>query len=183
MTDSTGPEGVLQWWFSPETKPGWFGGGDAFDAAVKDRLGPLHERALRGELDGWAAEPRGLLALVILFDQVPRNIFRGTKQAFAGDPKALALVRLAVDRGLEQGMSVDERLFLYLPFEHAEDLADQERSVALFRALGDPDYLDFAIRHKAVIERFGRFPHRNAILGRESTAAELAFLQQPGSSF
>jgi uncharacterized protein (DUF924 family) len=183
MTDSTGPEGVLEWWFAPETKPCWFGGGDAFDEAVRDRLGPLYARAARGDLDGWAAETRGLLALVILFDQVPRNIFRGTARAFVGDPKALALARLAVDRGLDEGMSMDERLFLYLPFEHAEDLADQQRSVALFRALGDAGYLDYAIRHEAVIERFGRFPHRNAILGRESTAEEVAFLEQPGSSF
>jgi len=183
MTPSTTPQDVLAWWFAPETKPQWFGGGAAFDAAVRDRLGPLWTRAAEGLLDGWAVEPRGLLALVILFDQVPRNIFRGTARAFAGDARALALARLAVDRGFDQGMSVDERLFLYLPFEHAEDLADQERSVALFRALGDADYLDYALRHKDVIERFGRFPHRNAILGRPSTAAELAFLEQPGSSF
>lgn len=183
MTDSTGPEGVLAWWFAPETKPRWFGGGNAFDEAVRDYFGPLYARAAGGELDGWAAEPRGLLALVILFDQVPRNIFRGTARAFEGDAQALALARLAVDRGLDQAMSMDERLFLYLPFEHAEDLADQERSVALFRALGDAGYLDYAIRHQAVIERFGRFPHRNAILGRASTVEEVAFLEQPGSSF
>ena len=183
MTPSMTPEDVLAWWFAPETKAEWFAGGEAFDAAVRGRLGPLFARAARGELDGWAVEPCGLLALVILLDQVPRNIFRGTPRAFEGDARALALARLAVDRGLDRGFSVDERLFLYLPFEHAEDLADQERSVALFRALGDADYLDYAIRHLAVIERFGRFPHRNAILGRASTAAELAFLEEPGSSF
>jgi uncharacterized protein (DUF924 family) len=183
MTESTTPDAVLAWWFAPETKPEWFTGGAAFDAAVRDRLGALYARAANGELDGWAVEPRGLLALVILFDQVPRNVFRGTPRAFEGDARALALARLAVDRGADRGLTVDERLFLYLPFEHAEDLADQERSVALFRALGDADYLDYALRHQVVIERFGRFPHRNAILGRESTAEELAFLEQPGSSF
>lgn len=183
MTEIRTGDDVLAWWFAPETKPRWFGGGEAFDVAVRERLGALCERALAGELAGWAADSRGLLALVILLDQVPRNIFRGTPRAFAGDLEAWALARLAVDRGFDQGLSVDERLFLYLPFEHAEDLAAQERSVALFRALGDPGYLDYAIRHEDVIERFGRFPHRNAILGRESTAEELAFLEQPGSSF
>lgn len=183
MTEISTADSVLDWWFSPETKPRWFGGGEAFDVAVRERLGALCERALAGELAGWAADSRGLLALVILLDQVPRNIFRGTPRAFAGDPEALALARLAVDRGLDQGLTVDERLFLYLPFEHAEHLAEQQRSVALFRALGDPGYLDYAVRHLAVIERFGRFPHRNAVLGRASTAEELAFLQEPGSSF
>jgi uncharacterized protein (DUF924 family) len=177
------PEAVLAFWFAAETKPKWFKGGDGFDDEVRARLEPLFERAVQGELDGWAAETKGLLALVILFDQVPRNIHRGTPRAFATDPQALALARLAVDQGQDQGLPVDERLFLYLPFEHAEQLADQERSVALFRSLGHADYLDYAIRHKAVIERFGRFPHRNAILGRPSTAAELAFLEEPGSSF
>ncbi len=176
-------EAVLAFWFAVETKPKWFKGGAAFDEEVRARLEPLFERAVKGELDGWAAETKGLLALVILFDQVPRNIHRGSPRAFATDPQALALARLAVDQGRDQGLSVDERLFLYLPFEHAEHLADQERSVALFRALGHAEYLDYAIRHKDVIERFGRFPHRNAILGRPSMAAELAFLEEPGSSF
>ena len=177
------PESVLAYWFDPLTKPKWFKGGDAFDVEVRDRLGPLYEQAEAGALDGWAAQTTGLVALVILFDQVPRNIHRGTPRAFATDPQALALARLAVDQGQDEALALDERLFLYLPFEHAEDLAEQERSVALFRALGDADYLDYAIRHKDVIERFGRFPHRNAILGRASTAEETAFLQEPGSSF
>ena len=177
------PEAVLAYWFDPRTKPKWFNGGAAFDAEVRDRLGPLFERAAEGELDGWAVETAGLLALVILFDQVPRNIHRGTPRAFATDPRALALARLAVDQAKDRGLSDDERLFLYLPFEHAETLADQDRSVALFRALGDPSYLDYAIRHRDVIARFGRFPHRNTVLGRASTAAELAFLEEPGSSF
>ncbi len=177
------PEAVLAWWFDPATKPKWFGGGDAFDVEVRERLGAVYGRAAKGELDGWAAETDGLLALVILFDQVPRNTHRGTPAAFATDERALALARLAVDRGLDRGLSTDQRLFLYLPFEHAENLADQERAVALFRELGDAGYLDYAIRHRDVIERFGRFPHRNAILGRQSTAEELAFLEEPGSSF
>jgi uncharacterized protein (DUF924 family) len=174
---------VLRWWFAPEIKPHWFERSDAFDVEVRSRLGPLHGRAMAGEIDDWAGDPKGLLALVILFDQVPRNIHRGTPLAFATDAKALALARLAVDRGLDAGFETDERLFLYLPFEHSEQLADQERSVALFRALGDANYLDYAIRHRDVIARFGRFPHRNAVLGRPSTAAERAFLEEPGSAF
>lgn len=174
---------VLDWWFDEATKPSWFERSDAFDLAVAERLGDWHEKAGAGALDGWAVTPQGLLALVILLDQVPRNIHRGTAAAFATDAKALALARLAVDRGFDRDMGPDERLFLYLPFEHAEDLTDQERSVALFRALGDPTYLDYAIRHRDVIARFGRFPHRNVILGRESTAAERQFLEEPGSSF
>ena len=177
------PEAVLAYWFDPATKPKWFNGGAAFDEEVRAELGPLFERAAAGELDGWAVETAGLLALVILFDQVPRNIHRGTPRAFATDPQALALARLAVDQGQDEALSLDQRLFLYLPFEHAEDLAEQERSVALFRALGDPGYLDYAVRHKDVIARFGHFPHRNAILGRASTSEEAAFLEEPSSSF
>ena len=176
-------QGVLDFWFDPESKPYWFKQSDAFDQAVAERLGSLHARARAGEIDGWAVEPGGLLALVILLDQVPRNLQRGTPEAFACDAKALALARLAVDQRMDQGLDVDQRAFLYLPFEHAEDLADQERAVALFRELGNATYLDFAIRHRDVIARFGRFPHRNAILGRESSAAERQFLETPGSSF
>lgn len=182
MTITT-PDAVLDFWFSPTSRGNWFERSDAFDAAVAERLGPLHDKAAAGALDGWAESPSGLLALVILLDQVPRNIHRGTPQAFASDAKALALARLAVDRGLDAEFDEDGRLFLYLPLEHSESLADQERSVALFRALGHAEYLDYAIRHRDVIARFGRFPHRNAVLGRDSTAEELAFLEEPGSSF
>ena len=176
-------QGVLDFWFDPENKPHWFKQSDAFDQMVAERLGPAHRRALAGEIDGWAVESRGLLALVILLDQVPRNLQRGTPEAFATDAKALALARLAVDQGMDRGLDVDQRAFLYLPFEHAEDLADQERAVALFRELGNAMYLDYAIRHRDVVSRFGRFPHRNDILGRESSPAERQFLETPGSSF
>jgi uncharacterized protein (DUF924 family) len=174
---------VIDFWFDPVTKPGWFGGGEPFDRKVEARLGAHYAGARDGGTDGWAAEPLGLLALVILLDQVPRNIHRGTPAAFATDDKALALARLGVDRGFDAGFDKDQRLFLYLPFEHSEGLADQERSVALFCALGDADYLDYAIRHRDIVARFGRFPHRNIILGRQSTPEELVFLEQPGSSF
>lgn len=174
---------VLDWWFDEATKPNWFKRSDAFDQAVAERLGGLYERARAGALDGWAVTPHGLLALVILLDQVPRNMHRGSAATYATDLKALALARLGIDQGMDAGFDEDQKLFLYLPLEHSETLADQERSVALFRALGNADYLDYAIRHRDVIERFGRFPHRNAVLGRQSTAEELAFLDEPGSSF
>lgn len=174
---------VLDFWFAATTRPGWFVRSEVFDARVRAELGPLHERAARGELDAWAGEPRGALALVILLDQVPRNIHRGSPLAFASDARALQHARAAVDAGLDRSLEEVERVFLYLPFEHSEALADQDRSVALMGALAEPMWLDYAERHRVVIARFGRFPHRNATLGRESSPEELEFLQQPGSSF
>ncbi len=174
---------VLDFWFAESTRSSWFVRSEAFDALVRAELGPLHVRAVRGELDAWAADPRGALALVILLDQVPRNIHRGSADAFASDARALQHARAVVDAGLDRSLSEVEKVFLYLPFEHSEALADQDRSVALMGALATPLWLDYAEQHRAVIARFGRFPHRNAILGRESTPEELEFLQQPGSSF
>ncbi|MCY1012744.1 DUF924 domain-containing protein [Nannocystis pusilla] len=124
------------------------------------------------------------MALVILLDQFPRNMFRGTPEAFASDAKAREVANAALDAGHEHALTQEERLFLYLPLEHSEELADQERCVELMRALDEtPMWLDYAVRHRDVIARFGRFPHRNAVLGRESTAEECEFLMQPGSSF
>lgn len=177
------PATVLDFWFDPATKPHWFVKSDAFDHGVAERLGALLEQAAAGALDHWAETPEGLLALVILLDQVPRNVHRGTPAAFATDAKALALAERAVAQGLDKAVEPARRLFLYLPFEHAENLAAQEQAVALFATTGDAEYLDYAIRHRDVIARFGRFPHRNAILGRTSTTEELEFLEQPGSSF
>jgi uncharacterized protein (DUF924 family) len=141
----------------------------------------------------WLATPHGALALILLADQFPRNIFRDTPQAFALDPLALAFANSVIDAGFDQKLRPIERVFCYLPFEHSELLIDQDRSVELFKALhaavADMDkelfagYVDFAVRHRVVIERFGRFPHRNRILDRASTAEEIEFLQQPGSSF
>lgn len=181
---------ILDFWFGAPDSGGygkpretWFKADDAFDADIKQRFeGPL-EAAAAGTHDGFAVTPEGALALTILLDQFPRNIYRGTARAFAFDPKALALARQALAAGYDQAVAPFQRTFLYLPFEHSESLADQERSVALFEALGDENSLDYAVRHRDIIVRFGRFPHRNAILGRESTAEELIFLEQPGSSF
>ncbi|MBA3548833.1 MAG: DUF924 domain-containing protein [Nannocystis sp.] len=174
---------VLDFWFAESTRANWFVRSEAFDALVRAELGPLHVRAARGELDAWAADPRGALALVILLDQVPRNIHRGSANAFASDARALQHARAVLDAGLDRSLSEVEKVFLYLPFEHSEAMADQDRSVTLMRALADPIWRDFAEQHRVVIARFGRFPHRNAILGRESSPEELEFLQQPGSSF
>ena len=137
---------------------------------------------MRGELDRWRSTPLAALALIVVLDQFSRNLFRGTPRAFVGDPAALAAAASAIERGFDRLLSAQERTFAYMPFEHAEDLAAQRRSLALFGAL-DPDDIDYAKRHHDIIARFGRFPHRNAALGRESTPEEIEFLKRPGSSF
>ena len=176
-------EELLDFWFRPSTRVRWFDGDPELDAVLRDRYGPLHERAAAGELSGLEARPGGSLALCILLDQLPRNAFRGTPRAFATDALARAVAGRALERGFDRNLPRDVRLFLYLPFEHSEAIEDQRRGVALFEALGDPDSLHWAIEHLRVIERFGRFPHRNAILGRPSTPEEIEFLKQPDSSF
>ena len=185
MTDpSTDADGdVVAFWFSEAAKPRWFARDDAFDAELRQRFGPLLAQARRGELAHWAEHPDGALALVILLDQVSRNIHRGTPEAFAGDGLALDCAKDAIARGFDLAVAPDRRVFFYVPFEHAEKLADQERGVALFEALGDENYLGYMRRHRDIVARFGRFPHRNAILGRISTPEEIEFLKQPGSSF
>lgn len=183
MANRSPVDDILSFWFAPETKARWFEPDPAFDATCRLHFEPWIDEAASGRLDGWAMDPHGALAIVILLDQLPRNIWRGTPRAFAFDPQARATADRALGHGFDQELSIDERAFLYLPFEHSEDLADQDRAVALFEALGDATYLDYARRHRAVIARFGRFPHRNVILGRESTPDEVDFLKEPGSSF
>lgn len=190
-------DGVLDFWFGApgsaeheRTRALWFGKSDATDAEIRARFGALIENALDGALDGWAhalaQRPREALALILLLDQFTRNAFRDTPRAFAGDARALSLAQRLVERGDDRRLTLLERQFAYLPFEHAESLPMQDRSVALFTQLaadGLPEPLDWAIKHRDVILRFGRYPHRNAIVGRASTAEELAFLAQPGSRF
>ena len=181
--DSSRIDEVLAFWFEELTPDDWFGGGDEVDDRIRGRFLALHE-ALRDEVpESWRATGRGVLAAVIALDQFPRNMYRGSREAFAADPGALALATEAVERGLDQAMSTDERKFLYLPFEHSEDPAVQARSVELFASLDDEDTLGYAVRHKEIIDRFGRFPHRNEVLGRESTPEEIEFLTEPDSSF
>jgi len=175
---------VLHFWFQESGPSKWFNAGAEFDRLVAERLGDCHERAARGEYDAWREAPEGCLALVILLDQIPRNIYRGTPRAYATDAKALETARYGVEKGYDQGMNDDQRAFLYLPFEHAEDMEAQRMAVRLYAGrTQNPEHLDYACRHLVIIGRFGRFPHRNVILGRESTPEEVAFLQMPGSSF
>ena len=185
-------QAILDFWFGSDAGPGtvqkfWFNGGDDFDRQLRDRFAGDHGKAVAGEYAGWSTDPRGCLALVIVFDQFSRNIHRGSAAAFAQDPIARELAAKILSHGWDSDMLPTEQLFAYLPFEHSEDLDDQKRSVALFSAMKDHDqkagWIDFAERHLVIVERFGRFPHRNAVLGRESTPEEIAFLQQPNSGF
>ena len=180
MSDPKSVE-VLSFWFEDHAKD-WFAKNPGFDAAVRSRFIALHEAAAVGHLSHWADEARSCLALVIVLDQFPRNMFRGDARAFSSDSPALAAAGSMIEREFDRLLSPVERTFAYLPFEHAEDLAAQRRSLALFQAL-DPEYIESARRHHEIIARFGRFPHRNAMLGRESTAEEIEFLEEPGSSF
>lgn len=196
------PDSVLAFWFGP---PGsadetaarqrklWFGKSPQNDLAVAERFAGMLTRAATGGLEHWSKTPRGRLALVIVLDQFPHHVYRDQREAYAYDDQALALSLAAIAAGEDAELAPLERVFLYLPLEHAESLALQEQSVSLFeklaldaapheRALFD-DFLDYARRHRDVVARFGRFPHRNATLGRTSSPEELAFLQQPGSRF
>jgi uncharacterized protein (DUF924 family) len=182
-------QALLEFWFGDTgaAREVWFKHDPAFDAALGERFGALCPRALRGELDGWAATAAGALALVLLLDQLPRNLNRGAAAAFACDTKARAVARHAIARGFDQDLPPLQRQFLYLPFEHSEILADQEESVRLFASLPEGTFrdhcVDYARRHHAIVARFGRFPHRNRTLARPTTQEEEDFLKEPGSSF
>lgn len=172
------PSDVVGFW--REAGPArWFTKDAAFDEDFKARALALHETAAQGDLDPWSAHPEGALALMILLDQLPRNAFRNTPRMFATDAKALELAKAAVAAGHDAAVADDLRAFFYLPFEHAEDLDEQERAVALMTPLGG-ESLAYAEIHRDVIRRFGRFPHRNAILGRKTTPDEQRFLDEGG---
>jgi uncharacterized protein (DUF924 family) len=187
------PEEILDFWFGGQGEPGygefreaWFRKDPEFDQRVRERFETLYETAASGELDDWKDEARSCLALVILLDQFPRNMFRGDPRSYATDRKAQETAGYAVDRAFDRELPEFQRMFLYMPFMHSEDLEHQRRSVELFRRLGgegeaDPSY--YAVRHMEIVERFGRFPHRNEVLGRRTTPEEAEFLTQPGSSF
>lgn len=185
---------VLAFWFGEPGTPGhgrpraeWFRKDPAFDGEIRRRFLALHASAALGERDGWRDDPGSLLALVVVLDQFSRNLYRDDPRAFSQDAAALDGAKLMVGRGWDEARLPVERQFCYLPFEHAEDLAMQDRSVALFSALEDhPEtkgLTEWAEKHRAIVRRFGRFPHRNAALGRDSTPEEIAFLREPGSSF
>lgn len=190
----TAPAEILAFWFEDDrtvTRPKWFKRDEAFDAEIRARFGALTEQGQAGALDDWAGTPDGALALLIVLDQFPRNLYRGDPRAFASDARARRIAREAVlGHQWDRRLSNPEKTFLYLPFEHSEEMAEQDISVALFEGMRDDparrapgSNIDFAWRHRDVIGRFGRFPHRNAALGRANTPDEEAYLAQPGAGF
>lgn len=179
----TEAEEVLHFWLVETPVERRFIRDRLLDEMINEGFGDLYMRLTCNVPPAWQADPRSLLAAVIVLDQFSRNLFRDDPLAYAQDKKARELVQAALDKGWDQKLGVEERWFLYMPLMHSEDLADQELSVNLYRQLGMKDVLDFAIRHRDQIARFGRFPQRNAVLGRTSTPEELAFLEQPGSRF
>ena len=196
------PQTILEYWFgsnpddaavAAERSNLWWSKSEAVDAEIRERFESLVLKATAGELDHWASMPKSLLVLILLTDQYPRNIYRDSARAFAFDPKAFAWCVDGINAGLDLMLRPIERVFFYLPLEHSESLEHQYQSVSLFRNLCDivnadqkpafENFLDFAVRHRNIIGRFGRFPHRNKILGRQSTPEELTFLAEAGSSF
>lgn len=176
---------VIVFWFE-ETQPAqWFQKNPDFDSLVRARFFDVYEQARGGKLSDWGSDPDGALALCLVLDQFPRNMFRASAQAYATDDKALVVAKQAIHRGFDQLMAPLRRRFLYLPFEHSEKLSDQKRSVDLFASMqkDDPLGYEYAMRHYVVIEKYGRFPHRNAVLARENTPEEVEYLSQPGSGF
>lgn len=177
------PQTILDFWFSDTTKPYWFAKSETFDRQLSERFGETLKQAAAGELYTWRTSLKGRLAEIIVLDQFSRNIYRDTPQAFAQDAMALALAQEAVSQAGFSQMPAHERHFILMPYMHSESALIHEHSLPLFRALNNKNTLDFELRHQAIIQRFGRYPHRNAILGRTSTDEELAFLQEEGSSF
>ena len=190
MTGDHMQRDILEFWFGPpplRDRAEWFRKNPAFDGEIRARFGSAIGRAIAGGYRDWETTAHGALARVLLLDQFTRNAFRDTPAAFAGDPEALAAARRAVRQGFDRALQPVERQFVYLPYEHAESAAAQDESLALFGALAretnSPGTLEWAEKHAAIIRRFGRYPHRNAALGRPSTAEEIAFLREPGSRF
>jgi uncharacterized protein (DUF924 family) len=177
--DDVGPAGILAFW-REAGRERWYARDEAFDAEIRRRFLALWHKAVAGELAAWEASDDGALALVILLDQFPRNMFRGTPQAFASDALARDVARRAIERGADRRIEPALLEFLYMPFMHSEHLADQEHCVALFERAGDAESLKYARDHADIIRRFGRFPHRNSILGRETLPDEQAFLDGGG---
>jgi uncharacterized protein (DUF924 family) len=181
MAQSSDPGDVVSFWLAQDKKA-WFSANPTFDAEVWHRFADLLDQAKSGNIDHWAESPKGALALVILLDQMSRNIYRDRPEMYAADGKALAIAESAIAQGFDEALAANERAWLYMPFMHSEDLEDQEKSIALFSRSGLSENLPFAIHHADIIRRFGRFPHRNAILGRHTTPEEAAFLAGGGFS-
>jgi uncharacterized protein (DUF924 family) len=175
------PGHILDFWFSEANRGAWFRATPAQDDEIRARFETTWQRAARGEFDHWTTTADGALALVILFDQLPLNMFRNLPEAFATETRAVAICKTAIDAGFDRELPDERKAFLYMPLMHSERLADQDRAVALFAAAGLADNLRFARHHRDLVRRFGRFPHRNAILGRESTPRELEYLASKGA--
>jgi len=171
------PQDILDFWYAPDMRRSWFNSTPELDASIRERFEPLWEAAVRGELDAWRSSPQGCLALAIILDQFPLNMFRGTAKSFSSEGQAIAAAKQAIAQGYDRQIDKAQLAFLYMPLMHSEDLADQDLSVALFAAAGLENNLRFAQHHRDIVRRFGRFPHRNTILGRSSSAEELAYLE------
>jgi len=176
-------QAVLRFWFEEVRPEQWYTQNPEFDTEIRRRFAATHEAVKRGERTNWRATPQGRLAEVIVLDQFSRNMYRGTRQAFAFDPLALALAQEAVARGADRHLPPVQRAFLYMPYMHSESLSVHEQALKLFGQPGLEENLKYERIHKALVERFGRYPHRNAALGRASTPEELEFLKQPGAGF
>ncbi len=176
---------ILNFWFVETKAAQWFQVNEDFDRAIIDRFSEPYDMGARGDFDDWQNNADGALAYCILLDQMPRNMFRGTPKAFETDKKALVIAKFALSKGLDQVLSLQKRRFVYLPFEHSENINDQKRCVELFEKMKDDDPLayDYALRHLKVIEAYNRFPHRNKILGRNNTPEEEEYLAQPDAGF
>lgn len=174
---------VLAFWFDEIDPASWWKKDEVFDRTIETRFGELHRQACRGELYTWRKRADGRLAEIILLDQFSRNIYRDKPEAFAWDGMALVLAQEAVSAGADMALSKPQRRFLYMPYMHSESAVIHAQAEQLFGSAGSDDAYAYELKHKAIIDRFGRYPHRNAILGRESTAEEVEFLSQPGSSF
>lgn len=174
---------IIEFWFHEIEPKQWWVKDKSFDQMILERFGKWHAQAKAGELASWRETPLGSLAEIIILDQFSRNMYRDTSDAFAWDPMALALAQFAIEKGFDQQLAGMHRAFLFMPFMHSESPSIHEQALTLFEALGIESSLDFERQHKAIIDRFGRYPHRNIILGRASTDEELAFFEQPGSGF
>ena len=177
------PDDVLHFWFEEHGPDDWFSGKPEFDALIKARFEPTHEAVARGEGFAWRGSVDGRLAEIIVLDQFSRQLHRGSPVAFSQDGMALVLAQEIVAQGLDRDMPTERRLFVYMPYQHAESLVIQAQSVRLFQALGDENYLNYAKWHLEVIQRFGRFPKRNAVLSRDSTREELAYIAETDRVF
>lgn len=178
MMNTAWHDDLLRFWFEELTPEDWYTGKAGTDTAIRDRFLPLYERMFAAPPEEALSDPDAALAAVVLFDQFPRNMFRGQAAAFGSDDLAIDLARNALDKGFDEGLDKQRKQFLYMPLMHSEVLADQERCVSLFKTLGSEESLKYALEHRDIIARFGRFPHRNRTLGRESSEAELRFLQE-----